>query len=159
METLEVSKERALKEYSEASKKTKKALSNLFGEKTFLGEVMDRIKTYADACRELGITPLDLSDFDFLPVEDRKHSFASHKLTVIIKALNESWVPDWTDSSQYKYYGWFKSVGSGVGFSFGDSYYVNSDAVVGSRLYFKSSELAKYAGKQFINEYNDYLTL
>ncbi|MGB4775722.1 MAG: hypothetical protein WBP45_11145 [Daejeonella sp.] len=159
METLQISKENALKAYEEAGDKTKKVLSNLFGAKTFLKNATERIKSYEDACEDQGIEPLELSDFDFLPVADRKHAFASHKLTVIIKALNEGWVPDWKNGSQYKYYGWFKQVGSGAGFSYDDYVYGYSVTTVGSRLCFKSRELAEYAGKQFINEYNDYLTL
>jgi hypothetical protein len=48
-------------------------------------------------------------------------------------------------------------AGSGVGLSYGDCVFGYSRARVGSRLCFKSEELAKYAATQFINEYRDYM--
>ncbi|MNY77977.1 hypothetical protein D3C86_2180520 [compost metagenome] len=50
-------------------------------------------------------------------------------------------------------------VGSGAGFSFFDYAFDHSGSCVGSRLVFKSRELAEYAAKQFINEYKDFFTL
>ncbi|MOA38929.1 hypothetical protein D3C78_1606660 [compost metagenome] len=50
-------------------------------------------------------------------------------------------------------------VGSGAVFSFVVYAYGHSHSGVGSRLVFKSRELAEYAAKQFINEYKDFFTL
>jgi len=83
---------------------------------------------------------------------------SADKLMIICRVLNGDWLPDWTDYSQYKYYPWFTHK-SGFGLSYGDCVYARTDASVGARLCYKTSDLAKYAGTQFADLYNDYLTL
>lgn len=116
--------------------------------------VMDRIKSYEDACADQGIKPLKLSDFDFLPEKDREYHFCDHQQVIITRALNEGWEPDYDDTSQYKYTVWYKWVGSGSGFSYSYFVHVCSLSFVGARLEFKSLELAKYFAKQFIGIIN-----
>lgn len=154
METLNVTKANALKAYDEANDKGKTMLSNLFGRKVFIKDIRERIKSYQDACEYFNIKPLELSDFDFLPLEDRAYHYHDHRMVTIIRALNEGWVADHSDSNQAKYYVWYKWVGSGRGFSFGGYDCVGSSSVVGARHEFKSIELAKYFANQFIGEVN-----
>lgn len=118
---------------------------------------MERIKTFEDACEDQGrepeyVLPYEPDTTD--PEEINENAYV--KLKTIIKSLNEGWSPDFSDSNQYKYYPWFRSNGSGLGLSFGDYDYAASGSPVGSRLYLKSRELAEYAGKQFIEIYNQY---
>ena len=82
------------------------------------------------------------------------------KLKIITKALNEGWEPDWNNWSEWKYYPYFKmsdnGAAPGVGFSY---YFYDFDlgySTVGSRLCFKSRELAEYAATQFKDIYNDF---
>lgn len=101
------------------------------------------------------------------------------KLRIITAALNEGWTPQFTED-EYRYFPWFwlytkeeiakmdkeerKKVvlfggnaysGAYAGFAF--AYTSNAPsatgATVGSRLCFKSSALAEYAGKQFAEIY------
>lgn len=120
-------------------------------------KITDRVKTYEDACKVLGIDVDEnlvrvSSDMD----RDAKSIKAYAKLIIIARALNEGWTPDWNNSSQYKYYPFF-DMRSGVSFyySYGDSY----GSCVGSRLCFATEELSKYAGTQFLSEYKQYLIL
>jgi hypothetical protein len=159
MNTLQISKANALAAYEGATPKQRKMLSNLFGKAVFQKSAIERIKTYEDACADLDLEPLALSSFMFLPGKDQKHAFASHQLTVLNRALNEGWEPNWSNGQELKYYGYFKYAGSGSGFSFLGYYCGGTLSGVGSRLVFKSRELAEYAGKQFISIYNDYLSL
>lgn len=106
-------------------------------------KITDRIKTFEDACEEIGV--------------DKNIDHPFDKMVIIIKALNEGWAPDWNDGSQPKYVPYFKW--DGKGFSYDDYDYWYSDTFVGSRLCFKSSEIAIYAGKQFEAEYNEFLGL
>jgi len=119
----------------------------------------NKIKSFEDACKALGIST-NLPEVSALPVNQQKAIKAHYMLMIIAEALNEGWKPNWNDWNEYKYYPWFKmgndGASPGVGFSYvgcGDA-----DAVsdVGSRLCFKTSELAKYAGKQFEELYKDY---
>lgn len=159
METLTISKENALAAYEKATPKRKKLLSDLLGKKVFQKNVLDRIKTYEDACEDQGITPLDQTDFLFLPAVDQKHAFASHKINTIIRSLNEGWMPDFGNTSEYKYYVWYKWAGSGSGFAYDGYGYGHGRSFVGARLHFKTRELAQYFAKQFIKEVNEYFII
>lgn len=119
----------------------------------------NQIKTFEDACKALSI-PATLPVVDALPEKHRKAIIANYQLFIIAQALNEGWEPNWNDFSEYKYYPWFdmETYGDapvGSGFSFHDCDCVNANADVGSRLCFKSRELAEYAGKQFESIYKD----
>lgn len=109
-------------------------------------KITDRIKTEEDIWREAGVTK---SFWEKLHVFDQ--------LALLVSILNEGWKPDWSDSSQYKYEPYFKWSGSAFVFFIYGNWCRN--ARVGSRLCFKSSDLAIYAGKQFISLYNKILSL
>jgi hypothetical protein len=159
METLPVSKKNAVKAFREADQKGKALLKNLFGESPFNESITDRVKTFKDACEELGIIPDQMHKIhDIALVEDAKSIIAYAKLCIITRALNEGWKPDWSNSNETKFYPWFEFK-SGVGFSFDDYGDRFSDTVVGSRLCFKSRELAEYAAKQFNDLYNEFFIL
>lgn len=101
------------------------------------------------------------------------------KLRIITAALNEGWTPQFTED-EYRYFPWFwlytkeeiakmdkeerkkvvlfggaANYGASAGFAFAHTYTAPSisGASVGSRLCFKSSALAEYAGKQFAEIY------
>lgn len=76
---------------------------------------------------------------------------------IIAQALNGTWKPDWSDSSQYKWYPWFYM--NGPGFRFDHARYDFTTSLVGSRLCFKSEAIATYAGKQFLELYKAYFEL
>lgn len=152
--TLNVDKNNALKAWREADNKGKKLLENLYGKDVFENQnAMDRIKTYEDALKETGRP--DVPDFSLLPKDMRAHFVALYKMYVIAEALNEGWKPDWENDDEYKYYSWFTMSASS--FAFGDSRYgcSTSRAGCGSRLKFKTRELAEYASKQFVDIWKD----
>jgi hypothetical protein len=123
-------------------------------------DIKDRVKTFEDACEILGINPqkvLRPFDTDWM-TGDQKSIAAYCKLTIILRALNEGWQPDWNNSDQRKYYPWMKFV-PGSGFSYCGFVYDAAASRVGSRLCVHSEELARYAGEQFKQEYNDFLSL
>lgn len=143
--------------------------------------VMERVKTFKDACNELGI------EHDKW-VQDKKDLgleadvIAYLKLRIIAAALNEGWKPQFT-TDEYRYFPWFylytqseidemseeeksrvvcrSSVNAhaygGVAFAVtvNDSSYTITH--VGSRLAFKTRELAEYAGRQFVEIWADYV--
>jgi hypothetical protein len=120
--------------------------------------VTDRVKSFEDACRELGIAPSQLSiTGDGIMQDDLNAVTSYYKMMIIIKALNGDWVPDFSDKNQAKYYPWFEFK-KGSGFVLNDVHNNYDYTSVGARLCFKSSELAKYAATQFSKEYNEYLT-
>lgn len=112
------------------------------------------IKTFGDVCNFLGI---DQAEFE----EENSHLpedvYAYMQLRLISKALNGGDHMNYDDVEEYKYYPWFNSVGSSSGLSYGGYRYDRTVSDVGSRLVYKSREIAEYAGRTFIDIYNKYI--
>lgn len=160
MKQLKVDAASARKAYHDGSADTKKTLRCLLGDNLFNQDVQDRIKTFDDVLAELGEQDEEVEDL--LDYEgsnpDMLGAKAMLKLTMIAKVLNEGWTPDWSNSSEYKYYPWMKyKAGSGFSYSGYDCAYAFTG--VGSRLCFKTRELALYAGKQFEDLYKEYFLM
>lgn len=116
---------------------------------------MQGIKTFEDACTKLGIEA-NLPDFSMLPEKHQKALLAHTQLVIIAEALNEGWVPDWTNSNERKYLPWFYLDG---GFVLGDVTYIYRNSAVSSRLCFKSEKLAQYSVDHFKSLYQDYFLI
>lgn len=147
---LKVSKVNALKAHRSADKEGKVLLENLYGKEVFQNQdVKDRIKTFEDALVETGRP--NVSDFSNVPENMRAYFLAQYKMSVIVEALNEGWIPNWTDSNEKKWRVWF--IMSPSAFAFDASYCDCSRAFAGSgsRLCFKSEALAIYCAKQFLD--------
>lgn len=153
MKILKLSDGKARELYNTGSSEVKSILEESFGKEFFSMKIIDRIKTFEDARDETGRP--DVPDFSMLPDDLRKHFEALYKMIVIIEALNEGWTPNWDDNDECKYYPWFATYTSSFAFDF--SIYVFPDALPGceSRLRLRTSELAEYAGKQFIYIWKD----
>ena len=145
--------------------------------------VTERIKTFTDACNALGDEhPLVK---EYLRVADGNiildDLYAYLKLRIIVAALNEGWEPKFTEN-EYRYFTWFyfytkeeydklddeekgrcvlrsgSGAGSHNGFVSCKAYDASfSDAYSGSRLAFRTRELAAYAGRQFTEEWADFM--
>ncbi|MFA6261067.1 MAG: hypothetical protein WC760_06345 [Bacteroidia bacterium] len=125
---------------------------------------MNNIKTIEDVYAALGT----IAEKEFPPQLLElltPDEIAYREVKLITKALNQAdgqpWEPDWNNHDQWKYYPWFRIKAdaehpSGVGLS----YYVCADgasySAVGSRLCFKSSELAEYAATQFVGHFEKF---
>lgn len=125
-------------------------------------EITDRVKTYEDACKVLGVEPINEQNAKAQGF--RSDEIARRKLETIAAALNEGWKPDWNNTDQYKYYPYFyiqenaKGKGS-AGLSCAYTSYAASytTAHFGSRLCFYALRLARYAGNQFTDLYEQIL--
>jgi len=159
-ETLSITKEAAQAAYTNATEKQKTMLENLFGKKNLLKDIMQRITCFDDILKELeGDAEVTIYNA-MIAAGITGHQLYYQKIVLIAKALNEGWVPDWGNSSEYKYRPWFDMGGtSGSRFSYFDFDYDDSISCVGSRLCFKTRALAEFAGKTFINEYKDFMLM
>ena len=131
-------------------------------------DITNRVKSYADACKVLGIEPMDE---DSMKAQGfRPDEIARRQLETITEALNEGWKPNWADTDEYKFYPWFYIEVSEVqtegafrssyaGLSYADTYYAASCAYssIGSRLCFHDSDTARYAGRTFTDLYEQIL--
>lgn len=118
--------------------------------------ITDKIKTYEDACAHLGLTP-SKADKTIKDDKIRRSALAFVKLATIAKALNDGWEPDWSNTDEYKYYPWFYVENAGLVYAY--TYYsvTSTYAFIGSRLGYKTRELARYAGNQFLELYSEML--
>jgi len=146
--SLTIEKQEAKRIYPESPEWFQKQLVQAFGEECFKEKGFETIKTFEDACAVVGIDP-----GLFLNRNDTPDELAYKKLKVIVRAINDGWVPDWSNRDQYKYYPWFEVLSSGFGFSYSGSNFTNAHSTVGSRLCFESKEKSDYAAKQFIDTY------
>lgn len=144
--------------------------------------ITERVKTFEDAWKELGNHPF-VKEYALINpfVNDYSRDLVAYlKLRIIVAALNEGWKSKF-EKDEYRYYPSFYiytkeqynksnnekeyciyhsksytyvvygSVCVNTGYSIS-----SSNASVGSRLAFKTRELAEYAGKQFIDIYADF---
>ncbi|MFY7880565.1 MAG: hypothetical protein ACOVP6_10885 [Lacibacter sp.] len=118
-------------------------------------DVMERIKTVDDILAAHGLTKAQFDKRCESLSDDEK---AYRILKMLAQTLNEGWQPDWNNDSQYKYYAFFYMGGSS-GFRCDGYGHWYSFSVVGSRLCFKSSKLAEYAGKQFTEVYKQFMVI
>jgi|ERR1035437_2350987 hypothetical protein len=126
--------------------KIKQASFNAFGKS--LG-----IESFEDACVKLGVSN---DSPKIIGIGDKLANkfIAEYKLTIIIKALNNGWYPNWTDATEYKYWSWFDLS---EGFSYCYASYFSSDTSVPSALLLKSRELVLYCGEKFLPLYKVYM--
>lgn len=154
MKTLQIDEKNAKKLFKNASPEFKQALIDTFGEKFFTGKITERIKSFLDACEEIGEDPLGKKFSTGTPDD-----IAYQKLKVIAKALRDGVVLDYSNKSQQKWYPYF--IYGGSGFRFHDSYYGLTDtgAAGGSRLCVDTEEKAKHLGTtpEFLELYNQLL--
>jgi len=120
-------------------------------------DIRDQIKTFSDVLKHLDIDADDFED----RIEDMTDDEAAYvKVKLIVRVLNQGWTPDWSNTSEYKYYPWFDMGSpSGVGFSSDVVAYWITSSPCGSRLCFKSRELAVHAGKTFEEIYQEYFVM
>lgn len=147
---IEVPNDLIKRAYNEANAKQKKFIEDHF---EIINSNFKKIKDYPDVCDALGIDELNENDFKFLPKEQRKKQLALHKLQNIETLLNDGWVKDWKNQSQYKYYPYFAvSSDGGLVFDSCGSYSSCFGDAVGL---FKDKETAEFVGKTFKDIYKD----
>lgn len=118
------------------------------------------VKTFAEACKKLKLSPVkSLPKVAHLPKSEQAHFIALAKLTIIIRALNEGWTPDWNNGLWDKWRPWFWM--NDPGFRFGVSRFTSAHSRTGggSRLCLKSRELSDYVGKKFLPLWRDLMVL
>ena len=124
-------------------------------------DIKERVKTVGDAIEILGENDVDVKAYwEMQSAGLQDHILGNQELVIIAKALNEGWTPDWHNDEFDKWINWFNMSSSASGrFSFGGSDDLHSGSGCGSRLCFKSKELAQYAASQFLDIYRKTFTI
>lgn len=189
--TIVIKKENVVNVYLKGDDNVKKILKIMFPDVDFEVEahtdnrpITERVKTFEDACRELG------EDHPFVAIyrcnedidECSADIIAYLKLRIVCAALNEGWEPQFTEE-EYRWYPWFYLWTSEeleeqdevwkqdrylistddfhtgyASFAYADSVYAPSRTIAyfGSRLCLKSEALSDYCGNQFIDLWADF---
>lgn len=183
---LEISRENAIAAYDNTDARGRELLENLFGKDIFVKkDITERVKTFEDAREALGDEhPLVKEYWGVVNVDlDITQDLIAYlKLRIITAALNEGWEPQFTED-ECRHYPWFefftqselnemsgddksRVVGRASsssdalgGLACAGAYFATSysGGNYGSRLAFKTRELAKYAGRQFVELYADFI--
>lgn len=184
MSEIKITTEKVREAYKKGNDCVKSVLHNLFGEDVCAPKnVMDRVKTFEDACIETGT---DIQAFNEMTKNLDEHVVTYMKLSIIVKALNEDDKFPYFTKDEWRYYPYFwlytkdeyekmntkdrekisrvLFCSYNVASSYGGVAYADADFVashannsVGARLVFRNRELALYAGKQFIDLYVKHL--
>ena len=184
MSEIKITTEKVREAYKKGNDCVKSVLHNLFGEDVCAPKnVMDRVKTFEDACIETGT---DIQAFNEMTKNLDEHVVTYMKLSIIVKALNEDDKFPYFTKDEWRYYpyfwlytkdeyekmnakdrekisrvlfrSWYNAYSSGgVACANARSVASNTYNDVGARLAFRNKELALYAGKQFIDLYVKHL--
>lgn len=114
--------------------------------------IIDRIDSYEDACRIKGVEPRTISDFSFLPEEEREAQFASHQLDTIISVVNKGRKFDYNNRLEKKHFPWL--IWTGSGFALCGVFFGDSNSVVGPRRSFFNEDDCRKTVEKFIHLYN-----
>lgn len=183
---LKISAENALAAYNNTDANGRDLLEHLFGKELFAPkDIKEQVKTFEDAVAILGNDNQAVIDYyaiaDAICTED---ILAFAKLRVIAKALNDGWRPKF-DGDECRYYSWFyiytkqeyeeldedekkacrvvgrssynANAGGGLVYAYAINASSYSCTYFGSRLAFKTRDLAEYCGTQFIDIWEKYL--
>lgn len=149
MQTIQLSEANARKMWGTASSEIKQLLTDSFGEDFFKQKITERVKNFFNVLDIAGKTMEDIAKPGDTPDE-----VAYKQAKLIAEVYNEGTVIDPMDTNQIKYYPWHKiNHSSGFGLSCSDCDLWSTHTAVGSRLCFKSSDLAIDAGNKFIEIY------
>jgi len=111
--------------------------------------ITERVTSYETACLEIGTPQIGETLYP-------KDVAAYMKLRIIAEALNEghkfTYTPD-----EYRYYPWFEINPAGFVRVLSTNAASNTSASIGARLCFKTRTLAEYAGRTFLDIYQDFL--
>lgn len=182
-EEITFTKDELNKIYKESSEEKRKALKEFFGEEMFSFDYHD-IKTYADACKKLGMKEHLLTGSRGGDREAQRQAQALYKLLIIQKAMNNG---VWCDKDGWSYYPYWvfyskeemermseeEKQRKGVkqllsrasasnteysGVRCSDSSYHAASTIThfGFPLCYNSREAAQYAAKQFESLFFDY---
>lgn len=150
---IEIEEELIIRAYNDANSNQKELLNKYFKIKNKINT--KNIKSFDDILKLANINKKDCLIFKNPSNKNEIKINAYNKLLIISNVLNEGWETDFTNSSQYKFYPYFKVSDGGLVY-YDCSYYFSG--CVAEAVFYKSSDIAKFAGTIFINEYNEFLS-
>lgn len=160
MPTVKIETANIIQAHKKTDKDGKTLLENLFkGQVDFDTQITDRVKTFEDACEELGLDADTVLPYPNPSNNKQEAARAFAMLDIISEALAEGVVLNWEDDTQKKWYPWFNNYESGSGFRFDESdcSWAYTNSIGGARLCLPTKELSDYFGQQFLPVWNKFL--
>src|SRR5690606_6953768 len=117
---------------------------------------LKELTTYEAVCKVDGVDPIKSLPFPNFSSDEEKAVNEVAKNFRIVRVLNGGWVPDWYDWDERKWMLWWDmspegtAGGSAAVFSLLAVVYDLERSLVGSRLVFKTRELAEHYAEHFI---------
>lgn len=116
-------------------------------------ETIFDVTTYSKVCTKLKESQIIEEYFNNFPKEDRKKLAAFAKIKQLERFYNQGWIPNWSNTSEYKYYPYFSlSSGGCLWFNGSLSYDSGFSELCGV---YKTSEISNFVGKTYIDIYKD----
>ncbi len=115
--------------------------------------------TFNEACKKYNLPDNWSPKVDDLPEFMRAYTVVQKRLELVVAAINDGWVADWSNTSQKRYYIWWNIIGGGVagrGLSFDAVGYVFTHSCVAACLVFETEEKARHAAKYFKALFEEY---
>lgn len=111
--------------------------------------------TFEQCCQLAGIDPATI-----LNATDAPDEIAFKKIKLIIKVINQGWVPDFKNRYEYKWFV-FAHYGARAGLWYAITHYTPAFAFtyIGSRVCFQSEEKAEYFAKHYFDLYKEFLSI
>lgn len=153
--TLEISPGKARNIYPDAGPQFKELLEDTFGREFFQEEITHNIKTFEDALKATGRPPLP--DFSNVPANMRDYFEGHYQMAVITEALNEGWVPNWTDKNEAKVMPIFIIDAKTSKFKLDYISHTFLCTINNNGFVYRTGDIATYAAKQFIDIWNKIL--
>lgn len=144
MKNLQLDDKTAREIYPTSPPAMKVLLEENWGKAFFAQSLMERIKNWKDVAAEYGKDPDRWLPFPNPSDQDEAAENAHWRIMKTKKLFKEGKKFDYSNTNQGKYYGWWKWLGSGFGFSYTGTDYVNTRTAVGPRLCSFSHEIEKY---------------
>ena len=117
------------------------------------------IKSYSDGCKRTNLPELTEDDFAAVPEPLRRYMHNIYILIVLFQAINDGWVPDFSNQNEVRYYPWPWLSSSGFDFSASYCNFAGTNATCGSRLCTNKPEKAIYMLEQFPQYEKEFLLL
>lgn len=151
---IEVEDKDIVQGYNEANSDQKKLIEKHFKINT-PKKIIDRVKNFDDILDIAGLTLEEVIPWKNTKTKKQESQNAFAKLQLIEEVLLEGYKFDWNNSSEYKYFPYFTFKARGEGLVY-CSYHYSGSPDFAVAAYYKTSDLAEWAGKTFIKEYEEF---
>ena len=147
-----MNKQEAIKRLSSIEDETKELRKIIEAKDDLFTIIKNSSNKYKEVCKQLGRRELKLTDFEFLPENQRLKAYYHQRIQNIKDLFNGDWKEKF-DGKQQNWYLWLNKTGLGWVFDSLSYYNPYSCAVA----YYKDKQTSHFVGVEFLDEYINYI--